>query len=139
MLGGTTSHSLDAKGRIFFPARLREAMGEKLFILRNTSASLMVFSETGWDEFNARIHALPFKKGAKMRNYFYCNMQECAVDGQGRVLLSQDLRKYAGLEKDIIVTGAEDHAEIWNPDRWAAHMSAITTDEIESIMDEEGF
>jgi len=138
-LGGTSSHSLDAKGRIFFPARLREAMGEKLVILRSTKDCLMVFSEPGWEEFNERIHKLSFSKGLKIRNYFYHNMQECTIDGQGRVLLSENLRAYAGLEKEVVVTGSEGYAEIWQPDRWNTYLASISTEDIESMMDEEGF
>ena len=139
MLFGTTSHTMDNKGRIFFPAKMRSNMSERLIICRSTEDCLMVFSEEEWESFNERVRQLSYSKGMKLRNYFYSSMQESTIDNQGRLLISQALRELVGLEKDIIVAGAQTHAQIWDAAKWQAYDESITKEEVLSLMDEQGF
>ena len=70
-----------------------------------------------------------------MRRFFFSVAAECAVDPQGRLLLPQNLREFASIEKDVTVTGMQDHAEIWDTAKWTEAQTAISEDEISGIMD----
>ena len=65
--------------------------------------------------------------------------QLCSVDGQGRLLLPQQLREFAGIQKDVWVTGVQDRVEIWDIDEWNKAQDALTNDDVKSLMDQIGF
>jgi len=125
MFRGSSSHTLDAKGRIIIPARFRELLstdnGDMAMITRLDNC-LFAYSLAEWTKIEERIVALA-ETSAQMRNFrrfFVGGAHECACDKQGRVLIPQSLREYAGLEKDAALVGALEHFEIWSLERWTA-------------------
>ena len=122
---GQYQHSIDAKGRLFIPARLREKLGNTFYVTigMDKYKFLSVFSEASWKSFTDRIASLPLSKAGQVR--LICgNAVCCEADSQGRILLPQKLRDYAELKKDIVVLGVISRCEIWSAENWQANEDA---------------
>ena len=112
---GTYDHNIDEKGRINFPVKLREQLGETFWIARGTSGKfLAVYSAAGWKDVMRQIQNLRGPSGEKMRRWICAGAAEVAPDKQGRILIPQALRNFAGLTRQVIVCGAGKKAEIWD-------------------------
>ena len=119
MLIGEYSHTIDAKGRMNFPARFREELGEKFYVTRWLDDCLVVFAEQEWSRMSELLAQKSMVKSRDIRRFLYASAVEAEPDKQGRILIPQNLRAHAGLEKDAVVIGVGDHAEIWNAQAWA--------------------
>ena len=115
---GEYQHSLDAKGRLFIPARLREELGQEFYLTISADTCLCAYSAENWQRFSEKISAMPYKDQRKMRA-LHAFAARCELDAQGRVLIPQTLRDFAKFEKNVTVLGANNHAEFWNSDLWA--------------------
>ncbi|MDR0490739.1 MAG: division/cell wall cluster transcriptional repressor MraZ [Oscillospiraceae bacterium] len=125
---GTYQHTLDPKGRIFIPARLREELGDAFHVTLSLEKCLAAYSNASWEKFMDRIKSMPKVKQNKMRPLF-SHAAKCELDGQGRILLPQALRDFAGLKKNVTVVGNGETAEFWDSDIWVAVDEAETTPE----------
>ncbi|MCL2401793.1 MAG: division/cell wall cluster transcriptional repressor MraZ [Oscillospiraceae bacterium] len=125
---GIYQHSIDAKGRLFIPARLREELGEAFHVTLSMEKCLTAYSKDSWDKFMDKIKAMPKTKQIKMRPLF-AHAAKCELDGQGRILLPQALRDFAGLQKSVTVVGAGECAEFWDSEAWAGIDAIETTPE----------
>ena len=133
---GEYQHALDNKGRIFIPARLREELGQAVFITLSMDRCLSVYSKENWDSLTEKVNALPYVQQRKMRPLFAYAVR-CDLDAQGRVLLPQNLREWAGLTKNVTIVGCNNHAELWNSDSWRAVFEAETAPEnIAAVLEE---
>lgn len=139
MLTGQYTHSIDAKGRVNFPAKLREELGERFIITRGLDNCLFVYSVDEWNRLAAKLHELPISKSAPLNRFFFAGAAEAEPDKQGRVLLPAHLREYAGLDRDVTIAGVSNRAEIWDTARWEKQNELLTADSIASAMDELGF
>ena len=139
MLIGGSKHTVDAKGRMFFPARFRDEMWEDITICRGVEKCLMLYTQEEWARLSQRIKEQPFSVSSQLQRYFFSTAALCSVDAQGRLLLPQQLRDFAGLQKDVWVTGVQDRVEIWDIDEWNKAQSAMTNDDVKSLMDRIGF
>ena len=128
MLMGQYEHSIDPKNRINFPARFREQLGESFILTVGLDECIAVYSAEEWDKLEQRINQLPMSRGRSIKRYFFSNAVTVEPDKQGRILLPLKLRQYAGLEKDVVVTGSFDRVEIWNAQRWAEIENAAFAD-----------
>ena len=136
---GEYTHTLDAKGRIFVPSRLREELGEVFYVTLSMEKCLCAYSETSWQEMRDKVNALPFVRQNRFRPLF-THAAKLETDKQGRVLLPQNLREYAGLDKNVTVVGCNNHAELWDSEAWEAVFAAETTPEnIAAVMEELDF
>lgn len=131
MLIGSFEHMLDAKGRVFIPAKWRESVGDTLIItlglLETTHAAcLSGMSLEEWERFSQKFSALPATdaKGQAIRRKLYSMAASCEIDKQGRILIPAQLRELTGLTKDATLIGVDDHVEIWNPETLAAYNAA---------------
>jgi MraZ protein len=125
---GIFEHSLDAKGRLSIPAKLREELGDIIYVTLSTEKCLSAYSMESWNNLMEKIKAMPKLKQKKMRPLF-SHAATCDIDGQGRILLPQNLRDFAGLTKDVTVVGAGETAEFWDKDTWAGIDAVETTPE----------
>ena len=116
---GTYEHSIDAKGRLFIPAKLREELGVTFYLAMGVDECLAIYPQETWNRFTEKFASLPMSQSAAMRPLF-ANASKCELDSQGRIVLPQKLRKYAGLEKDAVIIGVNDRAEIWSAETWNA-------------------
>ncbi|MBP0964291.1 MAG: division/cell wall cluster transcriptional repressor MraZ [Oscillospiraceae bacterium] len=136
---GTYSHNLDAKGRMNFPTKLRESLGDSFIITRGLDGCLFVYSREEWAVMEEKISSMPLSKGKNVQRFFFSNAAEIEADKQGRILIPAHLREYAGLEKDVMVIGAVNRAEIWDKDRWNKLNDSFSEDMLTEAMDELGF
>lgn len=136
---GEFKHAIDAKGRLFIPAKLREDLGTVFYLTIAPDNCLSAYSSASWDVILEKFKAMPQTKKQKIRALFACAAR-CELDGQGRILVPQTLREYAGLEKDVSINGAGDHVEIWDAAAWDKTKKAeVTPEKLAEAMDELGF
>ena len=136
---GTYQHSLDAKGRLFIPARLREELGDAFFVTLSTEKCLTAYSNESWEKLLEKVGLMSKIDQKKVRRVF-SHAARCELDSQGRILLPQSLREFAGLKKSVTVVGAGECAEFWDSEAWAAVDEAETTPEkIEEVFRELDF
>lgn len=138
MLIGEYEHSLDVKGRLIMPAKLREDMGEKFIITKGLDGCLFGFSQIEWSNFEEKLKTLPLtnKNARDFVRFFLSGAIECEIDKQGRFLIASNLREYANMEKDVVIIGVGTRLEIWNRDKWKNYTSDenISADEIAENM-----
>ena len=138
MLIGEFEHSLDAKGRLIMPAKIREDIGDSFIITKGLDGCLFGFSKKEWDNFEEKLKTLPLtnKNARDFVRFFLSGATECDVDKQGRFLISSNLREYANLEKEAVITGVGTRIEIWNKDKWKAYNSEenLSADQIAENM-----
>ena len=136
---GTYEHSLDAKGRLFIPAQLRKELGETLYLTMGVDACLALYPQESWDVFTEKFNSLPMSQSKLMRPLF-ANAAKCEPDAQGRIVVPQKLRAYAGLDKDAVIIGVHNRAEIWSRDKWQAQEDEeMTPEKMTEIMANLGF
>lgn len=135
MLIGEYQHTIDGKGRLIVPARFREDLGERFYLTKGLDGCLFVLSAGEWDALQQKIAAMPISKARGLQRFFFAGAAEAEPDKQGRILVPQQLREYAGLEKDVTFLGASSRAEIWSASRWAAFHETLTQDSIAQAMD----
>ncbi len=139
MLIGEYEHSLDVKGRVIMPAKLREDMGEKFILTKGLDGCLFGFSQNEWANFEEKLKTLPLtnKNARDFVRFFLSGATECEMDKQGRFLVASNLRKYASMDKEVVVIGVGNRIELWNKEKWIKHNSDenISADEIAEKMD----
>ena len=125
MLIGEYEHSLDTKGRLILPAKIREDMGETFIVTKGLDGCLFGFSQTEWANFEEKLKTLPLtnKNARDFVRFFLSGATECEMDKQGRFLIVANLREYANLEKDAVIIGVGTRIEIWNKEKWKAYNS----------------
>ena len=125
MLLGQHSPKLDEKGRVILPAKFREELQGGLVITRGQDRCLFVFSSAEFALVNDKIRQAPVTN-AEARNYlriFLSGASDEQPDKQGRVTIPATLRQYAGLDKDLVVIGVGNRAEIWDAKAWNEFLS----------------
>ena len=136
MLIGEYEHSLDVKGRVIMPAKLRQDMGEKFIVTKGLDGCLFAFSQQEWLNFETKLKALPLsdKNARNFVRFFLSGATECELDKQGRFLIPNNLRNVANLEKEIVIIGVGTRLEIWNKNIWEKCDDDISADEIAENM-----
>lgn len=138
MLIGEYEHSLDVKGRLIMPAKLRADMGEKFIITKGLDGCLFVFSQNEWSNFESKLKELPLtnKNARDFVRFFLSGATECEIDKQGRFLLVSTLRAYAEIIKEVIIIGVGTRLEIWEKEKWKKYNSTenISADTIAENM-----
>ena len=136
MLIGEYEHTLDAKGRLSMPAKLRKDMGETFIVTKGLDGCLFAFSQTEWLNFEQKLKALPLsdKNARNFVRFFLAGATECEIDKQGRFLIPNNLRIAANLDKETIIIGVGTRLEIWDKGTWNAKDDEISADEIAENM-----
>lgn len=117
---GEYLHTVDSKGRLALPVKFRESLGPRFMIARGLDKCLAVYPSEEWALVLENVKALPQnqKEARAYARYFLSGATEVDPDKQGRVLISQGLREYAGLGKDVYVLGVGNRVEIWDKAAW---------------------
>ena len=140
MLIGEYQHSLDTKGRVNFPAKLREDLGESFILSKGLGdPCLFVYSQQEWDKLTEKLNSLPLSKARALQRFLFAGATQVQLDKQGRILIPQNLRDYASLQKDLVIVGASNRAEIWAQEQWEQMCEQVTADMIAQTMDELDF
>lgn len=136
MFMGEYNHSIDVKGRLIIPAKLRDSLGENFVVTLGLDGCLFVFPNDVWTEFEAKLNALPMtdKKARQFARYFLRGAITPDVDKQGRILLPANLREAAGLDKEVTMIGVGNRVEIWSPERLDDNSTFEDMDEIAEHM-----
>ncbi len=120
MFMGEHSHTIDAKGRLIIPAKFREELGDQFVLTQGLDNCLTIYPMTEWNKFQEQLDQLPRtnKETRIFRRFFTAKAAMCELDKQGRILVPAKLREYAGLEKDVVLTGNISNIEVWSKERW---------------------
>lgn len=139
VLIGEYTHTIDPKGRVNFPAKLLRHFGERFIVTKGLDNSLFVYSLEEWSILEAKINAMPMSKARALQRFLFAGAVEIEPDKQGRILIPQNLRDFAGLQKDVMIIGASNRAEIWDKNAYEAASEELTADMVADAMDELGF
>ena len=130
---GEFKSTLDAKGRMNFPVKLREELDSVFMISKTIGAPcIKIYKTEDWEQLDARIREMPQTKTADLQRFLFGSAFDIEPDKQGRALIPAPLREYAGLTTDVVIVGLEGRAEIWDKEKWDAINS--TRDE-QSLVD----
>ena len=116
MLLGEFHHNIDDKGRLVVPTKFREELGSEFIITRGIEKCLSVYSLEEWEKLVSKLNTLPFTKKVTrtFTRFFYSGATACVFDKSGRMSITSPLVSYAGLDKECIIIGVNDHLEIWD-------------------------
>ena len=123
MFRGRYEHTIDAKGRISIPSKFREILGKKYddrLVITNFDHCLVAFPFEEWSLLEQKVgtFSLMKKETSAFFRFFYSSAMDCDIDKQGRLLIPQTLRDYAGLQKDVVLVGEGKRIEIFAKERW---------------------
>lgn len=134
---GEYEHTIDPKGRMFLPAKYRDALGHTVVLVKWTDPlCLYVMTEEEFAHLSERLRGLPMtdKSAQDLKRMIFTKSTTVEMDAQKRILIPQSYRIYAGLEKDVMVAGVDDHLEIWDMRSYLAasdqgkDMNTVTSD-----------
>jgi len=120
MFIGEYQHSIDQKGRVAVPAKFRPQLGTGVVVTRGLDHCLFVYTETEWQKLAQKLVALPLTQ-ANSRAFvrlMLAGAMQVSLDSQGRILLPDYLREYAGLNKEAVIAGLFNRVEIWDKQKW---------------------
>lgn len=123
MFFGTYTPKLDEKGRLFLPAKFRDELAEGLVVTRGQERCLTIWSEASFGALTERLQAAPITNKST-RDYvrmLFAAASNDVPDKQGRISIPAVLREYASLDRDVMVIGAMNRVEIWDPASWQAY------------------
>ena len=140
MFMGEYSHTIDAKGRLIIPSKFREQLGEEFILTKGLDGCLSIFPQDEWKVFEEKLKALPLtnKNARTFSRFFVSSATSCELDKQGRILVPSTLREFAGLEKDVVLTGNITRIEIWSKEKWIENSSFDDMDAIADGMQDMG-
>jgi MraZ protein len=144
VFSGESSHTLDAKHRVFVPKRFQEALERddkghlNAILTRGFENCLFLFSEQGFARVLERLQTQPFGGAQlrKMQRLFFAHTHRSQLDASGRLVLPEKLRNLAGIEREVVLVGVADRAEIWDRARWERFESenADDFDELDVVL-----
>lgn len=126
MFKGEYYHSLDEKGRLIMPSRLRQGLGDKFVATKGLDGCLFVYPIPEWSVLEEKLENLPFMSGdfRTFNRLFLSGAADCEFDRQGRFSIPQNLREYAKIDKDVAVIGVSNRIEIWSRAGWEEYQAS---------------
>src|SRR5580765_1933805 len=112
MLLGEFEHTIDDKNRLTLPAKFRQALSGGLVITRGMDGCLYCYPQASWER-------------RQLHRFFFAGASEAEPDKQGRVMLPASLAKNAGIDREVVVAGVNDHLEIWDRAAWRDHVKVL--------------
>ena len=134
-MSGELPYTIDAKGRMSFPQRFRDVIGDRFILTRGADRRLVAYSEETWNTLLEKISQMrPGKEKEILKQIYIKGAIPVETDKLGRILVPQALREYAGLLKDVYVVGAIDTVEIWDKATYEASTQSIDPQELYDAM-----
>ena len=132
MFMGEYSHTIDAKGRLIIPAKFRDELGEDFVLTKGLDGCLSIYPNNECKDFEEKLKALPHndKNARAFVRFFVSSATQCELDKQGRILVPVTLREFAGLSKDVVLTGNLTRIEIWSKEKWMENSNCEDMDAI---------
>ncbi len=117
---GEYQHSLDEKGRLIIPAKLRETLGDQFVVTKGLDNCLFVYPKEEWANVESKLRTLPMTNAnaRAFARFMFSGATEVEVDKQGRVNLPQSLREHGKLDRDVLIIGVNTRVEIWSVLEW---------------------
>ncbi|MBO7333285.1 MAG: division/cell wall cluster transcriptional repressor MraZ [Lachnospiraceae bacterium] len=140
MFMGEYNHTLDEKGRLIIPSRFREELGNEFVVTKGLDGCLFAYANDEWQVLEDKLRALPLtnKDARAFARFMLAGAAQVEIDKQGRILLPQVLRTFAGLDKDVVLLGIASRIEIWNRDKWEAAALEADGEELAEKMENLG-
>jgi len=124
MFMGEYNHTIDEKGRIVVPSKIREQLGHDFVVTRGLDNCLFIYPKNEWDNVINKYKELPNTKDARnFMRFFLSGATVNEFDKQGRINIANSLIKYANLKKDCVIIGVNERLEIWDKDSWEEFIS----------------
>ena len=128
MLLGEFEHTIDDKNRLTLPAKFRSAFSDGIVVTRGVDGCLSAYAPDAWERvLQGRLASLDplSKEGRRMQRFFYSGATEGELDKQGRVNVPAALIDHAGLGREVVVAGVNDHVEIWDREAWRRELAEV--------------
>ncbi len=138
MFSGQYHHSLDNKGRVILPSRIRNELKDGVFITVWPGPCLLLIPHFNWPSWEDKLITLSKGKRQSLNfsRFFYANLRKEKPDKQGRISLAPEHIKWAGIKKEVVIIGIGDRLEIWSKENWAKsekEISEIYQEVVESL------
>ncbi|MCR5715383.1 MAG: division/cell wall cluster transcriptional repressor MraZ [Lachnospiraceae bacterium] len=136
MFMGEYNHTTDAKGRLIVPSKFREGLTDKFVVTKGLDGCLLAYAPDEWKRVEEGLYSLPLsnKAGRQFLRFFFAGASEIEIDKQGRILIPQNLRDYAGITKDVVSVGVDRKVEIWSKDRYDS--MDVTSEEMDNVLEQ---
>lgn len=120
MFIGEYSHSIDSKNRLIVPSKFREILNGKFIMTKGLDGCLYIYTMDEWKRLELKLKTLPItnKDARAFTRFFFSGASEMEIDKQGRILIPQNLKEYASIEKEIISIWVSTRIEIWSKEKW---------------------
>jgi len=134
MFYGEYSHTIDEKGRLILPSKVREVCSEcgvdRFFMTRGLDKCIFMFSEEEWRSQESKFKSIPFtkKESRGFNRMFFSGAVDVRPDKQGRFIVPSYLKDYAGIKRDTVVIGVSNRLEIWDSQSWKNFFDQSTSD-----------
>lgn len=130
MFLGEYLHTFDSKNRISLPSRFRKELGRAVIITRGLDHSLSVYARKAWEKQAVKYAAMASGNAAErgLARLFLSGSSDAEIDGAGRILIPENLKKFAGIGDKAVVAGVADRVEIWEEEAWKEYTKAIERD-----------
>ena len=142
MFMGEFNHSIDPKNRVIVPAKFREGLGENFVVSAGLDGCLYMWTYADWESFVTKLEELPYTRDTReLQRFFSQNAAELEFDKQGRIIIPQELKSYAGIEKELVTMGAMSKVEVWSKAVWEnpANDSKMETEDFANALKEYNF
>lgn len=123
MFMGEYHHNIDSKGRAIIPAKFREELGKTFILTKGLDKCLVIYTMEDWKVFEEKMKQFPTTDEGVRRffRFLFSGACECETDSQGRIIIPQNLRKYASISKEIVSIGVVNKVEIWSKSNWETY------------------
>ena len=139
MFMGTFEHSIDPKGRVIIPAKLRDELGDSFVVTVGLDGCLYAYPMDEWESLSTRLKELPGNRETRaFQRAFMANAATCDCDKQGRTLIPANLREKVGIDKEVVFIGVLGKVEIWSKERYESGNDTADLDMIDDHMSEFG-
>lgn len=127
---GEYKHTIDDKGRLAIPMKCRGDLARGAVVTRGLDASLFLFPKEEWDKLASKLASLPLgqSNSRAFARLMLAGAMDVELDKQGRVVLPEYLRQYAGIKKQVAIAGLYNRLELWDADVWEAYKKQTETD-----------
>ncbi len=130
---GTFDYTLDAKNRLTVPAKWRPSLSDGVVLAQGTAQCVSVWTPDRFDAYTelavADLHEIDPERD-KLERFFQANSHDAELDAAGRIMIPAFLMKYAGLTKDVVVTGVRTRMEVWDRETWNAYNADLDIAEL---------
>lgn len=135
MFLGEFEHTIDGKGRLTIPAKFRDELESGVVVTRGLDGCLWAYSRGEWETLAEKIAQMPTTNPAarNFSRFMFSSAFDSIPDRQGRILIPQNLRDYAGIDNETVVIGVMNRVEIWSPDRWTSIVAEVEEDPDEFV------